>query len=176
MQFIDCTKGVSLLWDWGWTFKSLLIFGAQTAIEITGALVGGSVFLLDSSIENCKVGIAMPATSGDLLTTNYLNIDNLALSGVAATVTQGISTILSVGDTTVKSWVFGTVYDSDNPDGRLSKGAALANPHPMTASLGGGPNGGYFERPRPQYNTLAPDAFLNAKSVASGTSNLPMLK
>lgn len=38
----------------------------------------------------------------------------------------------------------------------------------MTESLGGGPQSGYFERSKPQYETLAADAFINAKRWASG--------
>jgi hypothetical protein len=71
----------------GLDFQSLNIYGFKYGISIAGATVNGSIYLLDSYFENSEDITAMPATSSDLLKTNYLNIDNLRLAGVPATVT-----------------------------------------------------------------------------------------
>ncbi|KAE9375601.1 glycoside hydrolase family 55 protein [Stipitochalara longipes BDJ] len=168
MQFINCTTAVALLWDWGWTFKSLNIFGSEYAITISGDTVGGSVYLLDSLIETTQTGIAMANTSHGAVTTGFLNLDNVVLQGVPTAVTQNNVSVLAGGTTKIKSWVYGKVYDGAHPNGTLSTGGALQNSHPMTPSLSGGPNQGYFERNRPQYEFVHADHFVNARKYASG--------
>jgi glucan 1,3-beta-glucosidase len=113
----------------------------------------------------------MPSTNSGgatSLNTNYLNLDNVVLQGVPTAVTQNGASILAGGTMTITSWVYGKVYDANHPNGTLQKGGALSSPHPMTPSLGGGPQHGYFERSRPQYEHVSADNFINAKKYASG--------
>lgn len=161
-----------------WTFKSLNIFGSKTGIDIRGDnSVGGSAYFLDSLVQTTQVGVAMPSTKdggATALNTNYLNLDNVVLQDVPTAVTQNGVSVLTGGTTTIKSWVYGKVYDATHPSGILQTGGALASSHPMTHSLGGGPQHGYFERNRPQYEYIAADHFINARNYASGV--LPALR
>lgn len=46
-----------MLWDWGWTWKSLDIENADYGIKMTGDYQGGSLLVLDSSMSNVGTGI-----------------------------------------------------------------------------------------------------------------------
>jgi Pectate lyase superfamily protein len=110
----------------------------------------------------------MADNTNDTVVTGFVNLDNVVLTGVPTAVTQNGKSILIGGSRTINSWIYGRVYDVDHPNGLFTSGGILKNPHPMTPSLGGGPNQGYFERSRPQYEFVTADHFINARKYATG--------
>jgi glucan 1,3-beta-glucosidase len=109
-------------------------------------VVGGTIYVLDSIFTNTFAAVVINAPKGPT--------------------TQGI--VLNGGTTSISSWVIGTVYDTANPNGAWFGGKPLDAPHPATASLRGGPQGGYFERQKPSYSSSTHDYWLIAQALAKG--------
>jgi hypothetical protein len=159
-----------MLWDWGWTWKSLTIARADYGIKMTGDYMGGSIHVLDSIFQDTKVGIYVTTAKGGTADEQFsVNIDNVVISNVGTTVSDTTSGVtLAGGSQTIDSWTLGKVYDSTNPTGKFQSGGALSSTRPKTASLGGGPHNGYFERSKPQYSDLTANSFLSATLAAKG--------
>lgn len=155
-----------MLWDWGWTWKSLVISNAQYGIKMTGDYNGGSIIVLDSSMTDVTTGIYVtsPFNLGNQFS---IVIDNLKLTNVGTAVNhKSGGTTLAGGSKTIESWVLGKVYDSATP--KYQMGGALSALHPKTAELRG--TNGYFERSKPQYETYNANSFINVRMAAMGTS------
>jgi len=58
--------------------------------------------------------------------------------------------------------MWGIVASKDSPTGRQVKGEAATPVRKKPWGLLGGPNGGYFDKPKPQYETVDAAAFKNA--------------
>lgn len=63
---------------------------------------------------------------------------------------------------TMESWVWGIVASQESPTGHQVKGEAAKPVRRMPQGLLGGPNGGYFEKPKPQYEDVSASSFRNA--------------
>ncbi|KAH7333308.1 exo-1,3-beta-D-glucanase [Rhexocercosporidium sp. MPI-PUGE-AT-0058] len=150
--FLNCKTAIDMLWDWGWTWKSLAIYGSDVGIKMSGDYKGGSILVLDSEIHGTKVGVSFSIV-----------LDNLLLSSVDTLVDDQLSGIKEVGGTRkVESFTLGRVYDSQNPNGKFQSGGTLSSLRPKTASLTEGDNL-YVERSKPQYGSYSPDDFINAR-------------
>lgn len=159
-----------MLWDWGWTWKSLDIAGSQYGIKVSGAYIGGSILVLDSKITNTAIGIYVNTPKG-ASTQEHMSItlDNLVLEAVGTAVSDPVAgTSLAGGTKTVVSWVQGRVYDPTHGTGFYKAGDSLSPVRPKIESLMGGPNGGYFERSKEQYVSDTPQDFVSAKIIAKG--------
>lgn len=139
---------------------------------MVSSTVGGSLHLLDSTMNGVTTnGIVMDNAVGSTTQEQVLiTIDNLVVDSatlVVFDVNAGTFLSTSVADV-IQSWVIGKQYDSYDPDGSWVNGATLQVLHPTTGSLMGGPNGGYFESSKPQYNSLTMDSVLMANILAVG--------
>ena len=74
------------------------------------------------------------------------------------------------GSTTIDLWTQGKVYDTNFPAGTYVAGGAPKPLPPKTGTLMGGPNNGFFERSKPQYETIGVGEFINANLLLRGTS------
>ncbi|KIM98473.1 glycoside hydrolase family 55 protein [Oidiodendron maius Zn] len=170
--FYNVIYGIWMIWDWGWTFKSITWDSVQHAIWMVSSTVGGSLHLLDSTMNSVTTnGIVMDNAVGSTMQEQVLiTIDNLAVDSatiVVFDVNAGTFLSTSVADV-IQSWVIGKQYDSYDPGGSWVNGATLQVLHPTTGSLMGGPNGGYFESSKPQYNSFITDNVLMANIIAVG--------
>lgn len=133
-------------------------------------MVGGTIYVLDSIFTNTFAAVVINAPKGSTTQEQFLvTLDNVVLQSVtyaAFDITNGI--VLNGGTTTISSWVIGTVYDTANSNGAWFAGKPLDAPHPATASLRGGPQGGYFERQKPSYSSSTHDYWLIAQALAKG--------
>ncbi len=170
-QFFGVTVAIDMLWDWGWTWKSLTIVDSTFGIRVTGVDVGGSLYILDSLFQNVGSALLVSTPStGNQQQQTYITIDNMVLQNTPnAIIDFNSNSFLAGGTTTIESWTLGRFYDAANPDGAFTTGETLPKIHPKTQSMMGGPNGGYFERSKPQYEGLTPDQMLNAHITAKGT-------
>jgi glucan 1,3-beta-glucosidase len=132
--------------------------------------VGGTIYVLDSIFENTLAAVVINSPTGTTVQEQILiTLDNVVLESVTYAVFDLSANIgLNGGTTTISSWVIGTVYDDANPNGAWFAGKPLDNPHPNTANLGGGPQGGYFERDKPSYASSTHDYWLVAQALAKG--------
>lgn len=164
-EFSGCRTGINLLWDWGWTWKSLNFRNVDTAIRVNGTDTGGSLILLDSSISDSTTGIQVttPSKGSEQF---KVTIDNLELINVKTAVTHKSAGItLAGGSRVIDSWTYGTVYDEAHPKGILSADR-LSAVHPDDGLLMG--VNGYYERSKPQYEHLDANTFFNAHLAAKG--------
>jgi glucan 1,3-beta-glucosidase len=169
--FVNCKVAIDMLWDWGWTWKSLIIVGSDFGFRITGQKdIGGSIYLLDSVIADTVAAIFINSPKGTTEQQQWgVTIDNLLVMSVTATVLDYTSlTLLEGGTRIIESWTLGRYYDETSPDGTFTTGTTLSKNHPTTGSLMGGPNGGYFERSKPQYEDLDVSQFLSVKLLVEG--------
>jgi glucan 1,3-beta-glucosidase len=132
---------------------------------------GGSILFLDSKFVNCVYGIVVTSPNGATSSQQFsITLDNLVLESVPNAVSKNLTPTLLGGTRTIVSWTLGKVYDKSNPDGKFQSGASLADDRPDSSMLCGGPNGGYLERTKPQYQELGYQNILNANLLANGKS------
>lgn len=167
------------MWDWGWTWKSLDIQGSKVGVSLLGGSSAdrntGSVIVMDSSIRDTDTAVLVPTIINNLGATNQLSLvlDNVKLTNVPNAVrVDGGSTILAGGTKTIDSWGIGKKYTTAAPNGAFLSGADITPKRTITASLLGGANGGFYERSRPQYESVAASGFTNVQSGgAKGDGN-----
>lgn len=71
-----------MLWDWGWTWKSLQIVDCTIGIRCTGSDLGGSLQIMDTAFTGVEVGIFVALPSGSTaVQTCFLTLQNVAASG-----------------------------------------------------------------------------------------------
>ena len=165
---------IDMLWDWGWTWKSLSITGAAIGIQVAGEYLGGSIMVLDSLFDNVRLAIFVKTPRG-LTDAQHLSItlDNVILNQVAVAVSDVTTSVQLIGGSrTIDSWTMGRVYDGASPSGTYQAGAPLSTIRPRTESLMGGEHNGYFERSKPQYENLAAGDFLSARVAAKGDGTI----
>lgn len=98
-----------------------------------------------------------------------INLNNVVLESVGSLIIDKVAGVIELGGSkTIESWVLGKVYDEKNPNGVYQRGGALSALHPKTPELMGGPYNGYFERSKPQYETLTSNHFISVKTAAKG--------
>lgn len=166
--FSNTRVAIDMLWDWGWTWKSLSINGASVGIQVANEQLGGSIIVLDSRMMNVDVGISV-STPGQGQQHFSITVDNLVMQDVGTGIRDTTAgTLLEGGSRTVHSWTQGKVYNQDHTSGAHQPGGPLTPARPTNSDLLGGPNEGYFERSRPQYKDVAAANFWNAKLVAKG--------
>jgi hypothetical protein len=63
LSFHNCNKAIYQSWNWGWTYKNMLIDNCKVGFNISDSanatIMVGSLTLIDSSIKNTETGIGM---------------------------------------------------------------------------------------------------------------------
>jgi hypothetical protein len=175
LQFTSCLTAVSMIWDWGWTWKNVQVTSCWVAFDCTtlGGINGqgvGSLTVLDSNFNGVPYAITV-----DQNTSPAITLDNLVVQNTASVVlVSGGATLLagpSSGSQTIASWGMGRRYS--NIDDAGSSVTGVINPLPSKpASLTS--NGAWFQRSRPQYETLTASSFINVLdygAVGDGTGD-----
>ncbi|KAL3496443.1 pectate lyase superfamily protein-domain-containing protein [Aspergillus germanicus] len=171
LKFTGCTTAIGLIWDWGWTWKDLYIDNCGTGINMIGeggARNTGSVYILDSTFVDTGVAVlsTVPLSDVGQGTTNIV-LDNVVLQESAVVVQDADGNVLLAGGTAqIDFWTLGRVYNANNPDGTYTNGMNISPIRPLTSSLRGEHNGGYFARSKPQYETYTSNQVVNVKTYA----------
>ncbi|KAL1904162.1 hypothetical protein Sste5344_010142 [Sporothrix stenoceras] len=102
IQFVGCKTAVQFIWDWGWTWRSIYVSGANVAFQLFDAVGGtenpGSFLLQDSIIANCKTGVLThPPKEGAKSGTTNIILDTVAFSGVPSPVADTTGKVLLGG-------------------------------------------------------------------------------
>ena len=171
MTFYNSVTAINLLFDWGWTFKSINIYNCSTGVDMTSggptAQNVGSMTFFDSSMTNTGVGIktshdatSQPPTGASLILENVqLNNVPIAVQGP-----NGVALAGTTGTTTIAGWGEGHEYV---PNGPINFESSFAPPQRPGSLLQGRE---YYERSKPQYQTSPLSQFLSARS-AGATGN-----
>jgi glucan 1,3-beta-glucosidase len=165
LVFNNAVTAIYHFWDWSWAYKSISINNCQIGIDISaGGRTGqqvGSITLYDSSITNTPTGIlsardssSSPAAGGSII------LENVILTNVPVAVRNAAGTVLAgtTGTTTIGAWGEGNAYTPGGP----STFSGSFTPTSRTASLLSGSK--YYERSKPQYETLPLSSFVSMRS------------
>ena len=89
-SFYNVKTAIDLLWDWGWTWKSLNIVGSEVGIKVAGTDAGGSVIVLDSYMSGTGIGILVNAPTGNSNLVHFsISITNLIVENVPTVFLDG---------------------------------------------------------------------------------------
>ncbi|KAK3689920.1 pectate lyase superfamily protein-domain-containing protein [Podospora appendiculata] len=162
LTFTSCLTAISMIWDWGFTWKDIYVFSTYVAIDCTS--VGGttsqgtgSISVLDSHFNYVPYPITLRSGGP------YPNIllDNLLVENSASVVLiSGGATIFPGSSSPIHftSWAMGNQYTSIS--GRGGPATGFVNPAPVKPpSLLDG-TGRIFTRSRPQYANVAAGGFV----------------
>lgn len=161
-----------MIWDWGFTWKSVTFTNCFVAIDCSAMGQGpdtqgtGSITLLDSSL--VAVPFAIPVNPNFI--PNFV-MDNVQIKNVDFLVFEPGSTNYLEGQTgpiTIQSWAMGKRYTSMDGEGGSIIG--FVSPVPNKSPLLLDVNGKFFERGKPQYENFGVASFLSPRTSASATT------
>ncbi|KAK0956570.1 hypothetical protein LTR91_019084 [Friedmanniomyces endolithicus] len=178
LTFNNAVTGISQIWDWGWTYRSITINNCTVGLDMSSggptAQSVGSVTFIDSSISNTAIGIltahgpgSLPPSGGSLILENvvFSNV-GIAVEGEYPT---GNTTALAGGSFTVAGWGEGHSYTPNGP--QIFEGPITPVSRPASLLQSGGK---YYERSKPQYERSKPQYeqysvqnFLSARSAGA---------
>ncbi|KAF2281587.1 pectin lyase-like protein, partial [Westerdykella ornata] len=171
MNFIGCKTAVQLIWDWGWTWKSVKISDSEVGFRLLsegGAGTIGSVSVMDSVFSNVGTAILSGPPSQDPGTgTTGIVIENSAFQNVPKIVATTAGATLLTG-TSIKHWVLGPTYKGGTRTWSSGKSAEYPREESLLApSSGDLPDRPYFERKRDQYASASVSQFVHIKDYGA---------
>eukprot|EP01119_Soliformovum_irregulare_P006028 TRINITY_DN1777_c0_g1_i1.p1 TRINITY_DN1777_c0_g1~~TRINITY_DN1777_c0_g1_i1.p1 ORF type:complete len:771 (+),score=221.22 TRINITY_DN1777_c0_g1_i1:2-2314(+) len=167
LTFNGSQTAIYMNWNWGWTFKTIIINNCQIGLDMTSGgpadQTVGSIVLMDAILTNVRIGIltttsplSIPKASGSLI------LDNVKMSNVKyGVVNPEGHVILSGGFNLISSWGQGDLYTNGTTQNRMQ--GSLPNVNKPAVLLK--KDGSFFERPRPQYQDNSVSDFVNVKDV-----------
>ncbi|KAJ1548042.1 hypothetical protein HK405_004347 [Cladochytrium tenue] len=166
LTFQNSQTAVYLNWDWGWTLKSLNVQGASIGVDISSggssAQAVGSAVVLDSTFTSTSVGINTAYSSSSSPTSGgSLIVDNVVFSSTPIGVQSSGSTILA-GNQAVTLWGQGNTYVGSTLTRVQGTLTAPSKPSSLLTS-----SGKFYERSKPQYETLAASEFVSIKTAGA---------
>ena len=170
LVFNNAVTAISMFWDWGFAYKSIIINNCQVGIDISAggssALEVGSITLYDSTITNTPIGIKTAWGNSSPASANSLILENVVLNNVPTAVQGANGVALAGGTKTITAWGEGHSYTPNGP----STFQGSLNPNNRPGSLLAGSK--YYEASKPQYQDLAVSSFVSARSSgARGDGN-----
>lgn len=169
LVFRDCNIGVHVIWDWGWVWKSVTMTNVGVgfrlaAIDSTGNI--GSVSIMDSSFNGIHTAAVIITPPSDAVGSGStgLVLENVALSGVAATVVDTAGkAYLDGSSSVVRYWVLGNTYEGNATARGFSYGGPVGDHRRNSGLLDS--TGAYFERAKPQYEDKSIGEFVHIKDL-----------
>jgi hypothetical protein len=176
LQFTSCLTAVSMIWDWGWTWKNVNVLSCYVAFDCTqmGGIDGqgvGSLTVIDSTFNGVPYAITVNNDNRPAITLDNLLIENSA----SVVLISGGATLLAgptSGSETISSWAMGRRYTSLYDVGSNELSNLQPVPSKPSALLSDG--GQYFQRSRPQYEDLSASSFISIAdygAVGDGTGD-----
>ncbi|KAL2822638.1 pectate lyase superfamily protein-domain-containing protein [Aspergillus granulosus] len=176
LQFTSCLTAVSMIWDWGWTWKNVNVLSCYVAFDCTqmGGIDGqgvGSLTVLDSTFNGVPYAITVNNNNRPAITLDNLLVENSA----SVVLISGGATLLAgptSGSETISSWAMGRRYTSLYDVGSNE----LSNLQPVPSKPAGLLSDGsqWFQRSRPQYEDLSSSSFISVAdygAVGDGTGD-----
>lgn len=121
-----------------------------------------SYMILDSVI-SAETGIkTYPFTNCAITGIAQLTLDNVDFTNSQAAIRIPNSSITVAGGQKYDSWAQGVVVNATYPHGTWVRSANLSPKRNAPFDMLGGPNGGYFERSKPNYGWVPVDQWRNA--------------
>ncbi|KAL9131334.1 MAG: hypothetical protein Q9217_000713 [Psora testacea] len=184
LTFNGCNTAVFMNWNWLWNLKSLNVNNCGIGVDMSNGpdnQTVGSVIVQDSVFKATPKAIvtAYSKTSNTPATGNTLVIDNVDFTGSSVAVADQNGGTILAGGSRVDSWIQGHGYttgsDGTGAASTCASAAATASSTnvqgPLTAPtkpanlLSG--DGKFFERAKPQYETVPSSSFVSIKSAGA---------
>ncbi|KAI9375354.1 pectate lyase superfamily protein-domain-containing protein [Aspergillus egyptiacus] len=171
LSFNNVNTAVQLIWDWGWTWKSISVTGGQTGFKLLsedGVHHTGSLMVMDSVFDGTETAIlSFPATTDIKKGTTGITLDNIVFNnvGVAVADNEG-TTYLKGGTTKINTWTLGPIY-LDPAEREFTLDKSMDTPRIeelLTSNDRGFLQSPYFERKKPQYEEVAWSDFISVKA------------
>lgn len=164
LTFNDCGTAIFQNWNWIFTYKSITINNCKVGLDMANAPTNqtvGSVILLDSKLTNTPIGINSSFTENSIPTTGgTLILENVDFTGSEVAVQGFTGTVILPGGSVVEAWAQGNALAAGATQGRVQGNINGAPARPETL-LGAN---GWFERSKPQYETVPLSQFVSLKS------------
>lgn len=168
LTFDKCRIAVQAIWDWTFLWTHLKITGADIGIDLINQDLKNTqspqqtfaYLLLDSEI-SAGTGIR----SNPFMNTDgyaQITLDNVDFAGCETAIKETTGAAILAGSPKVDSWMWGIVASQESPTGRQVRGEAAKPVRSKPPGLLGGPNGGYFDKTKPQYENVPASSFRNA--------------
>lgn len=165
LTFNNAVTAISHFWNWGWTYQGISINSCQVGIDIsTGGSQGqsvGSITVFDSSFADTPIAIksaqsntSLPHTAGSII------LENIALKNVGTVVEGPAGTVLAgtSASKVIAAWGQGNQYTPHGPTRFTGEITPVSRPAGL---LDGGK---YYQRTKPQYESLPVSAFSSVRA------------
>ena len=168
MTFNNVVVGINMIWNWGWTYKGMTFNNCSAAVNMSaGGATGqavGSLILIDSMINDTLIGINTSYTpAGQPPTGGSLILENIALNNVPDVV-RGANGPVLTGVKSISAYGEGHEYTPTGPTQFRSSITPAGNPRPASLITS---NGAYYQRSKPQYETIPASGFLSARTAGA---------
>ncbi|KAE8867171.1 hypothetical protein PTNB73_05265 [Pyrenophora teres f. teres] len=164
LTFNNCGTAIFQNWNWLFTYKSIFINDCQVGLDMANSPQNqtvGSVLLLDSKFTNTPIGINSSFTENSIPTTGgTLILDNVDFSGSPKAIVGATGNTILEGGRKVASWAQGNAVSAGNTQSRIQGDVNNAPTKPQSLQ---GLNG-WYERSKPQYETVPASKFVSLKS------------
>ncbi len=167
LTFNNCGTAIFQNWNWVFTYKSIFINNCKVGLDMANSPANqtvGSVLLLDSKLVNTPIGINSSFTQNSVPTTGgTLVLDNVDFTGSKVAVQGSTGNVILAGGNVVSSWTQGNAMAAGSKQGRV-QGDVSGEPTKPQSLMG---TNGFFERSKPQYETVPVTDFVSLKSAGA---------
>lgn len=183
LTFNGVQTAIYMNWNWVWNFKSLSINNCAVGLNMSSGGFNqsvGSVIIQDSQLTNTPIGVIttynkaqnVPITGGTLI------LDNVDFTGSKQAVVDGTGATVLTGGSKITSWGQGNAYttgQTSNLQARKRSNAGSASQVVIQGNLAQvnkpaslmDSTGKFFERSKPQYETVPASSFLSVKDAGA---------
>ncbi|KAF2434278.1 pectin lyase-like protein [Tothia fuscella] len=168
LKFTRCETAIEMLWDWGFTWKNIVIEDSKIGIDATASGTDGntgqkqsigSVTILDSTFKNVEKALLVLNAKG-----YHANVvlDNVRVESSKVVVVDNLGIpYLEGGTKTIKSWALGYRFTEASPKGKFDSGD-MEPPNKDRSLLDA--NSNFFSQDKPQYINYQQSDFINVLS------------
>ncbi|KAF4548363.1 Glucan 1,3-beta-glucosidase-like protein 1 [Elsinoe fawcettii] len=174
LTFNNVKIAVQLIWDWGWTWKSIQMNDCGIGFKLigeNGVSNTGSVMIIDSIFRRTMTAVlTYPATTETGKGSTGVTFDNVRFDSVSNAVIDTMGKIYLAGSIgAVDTWVMGRIYADQKQTKALSTDFKTPRAESLTgANPWGLPKNPYFERTKPQYAEVGSSAFVKINRFCPG--------
>ncbi|KAI0024622.1 putative Exo-beta-1,3-glucanae [Xylariomycetidae sp. FL0641] len=163
LTFHGVNTAINMLWDWGWTYKSVSIHDCKVGLNMTALNPsGGSMTFFDSEIYNTPIGIVMARGNDSALMSNgSLIIENVHLQNVPVAVKGPVGTALTGTNDVMLIKAWGQGHSHSGSSGQQKTFQAAMAPNNRPASLVSGNK--FYERSKPSYKDVPASEFISIR-------------
>ncbi|SPN99998.1 related to beta-1,3 exoglucanase precursor [Cephalotrichum gorgonifer] len=166
LRFYGSKTAISQLWDWGWTYKSLVVEDCEVGIDMVDSNTA-SITVLDSEFTRVRDAIktVRKGSQTDPKASGSLVLENVRFDKVGA-VLRGVNGVIlpgnPSGETLVQGYADGHLY---NPNGPTVYQGSDRTYFPRPKALLAGNK--YYEKSKPSYANVPASKFVSIRDFGA---------